>query len=183
LHRRGIMHRDLKSANVLIDRGGAIKITDFGVSIRVPDKSIETGGCELTAETGTLRWMAPEVARHERYQKSADVYSFSMLLFELLTHQAPFSDRLPLQAVVATALQGLRPPTPEGTPDTITGLMKRCWHARPAERPTFDQLQESLTGFQERVTDEERTWLDEPEGHPVYPAKGAAAGFTHDAFG
>lgn len=86
--------------------------------------------------------MAPEVARHERYRKSADVYSFAMLLFELVTHQFPFADRLPLQAVVASALQGLRPPLPEGMPPSIVSLVQRCWDARASERPTFDHIQE-----------------------------------------
>jgi len=165
LHRRHIIHRDLKSANVLIDGGGGVKLTDFGVAVQVAEN---TNLRELTAETGTLRWMAPEVARHECYRKSADVYSFSMLLFELLTHQFPFNDRLPLQAVVASALQGLRPPLPTGTPETLVALIERCWDARASERPTFDHIQESLVAFEASMTPKEKEWLDEPSGHPVY---------------
>mmetsp|Transcript_44021 Transcript_44021/g.129701 ORF Transcript_44021/g.129701 Transcript_44021/m.129701 type:complete len:240 (+) Transcript_44021:538-1257(+) len=183
LHRRGIMHRDLKSANVLIDAGGVVKLTDFGVAVQVADNN--THMMELTAETGTLRWMAPEVARHEKYRKSADVYSFSMLLFELLTHQYPFSDRLPLQAVVASALQGLRPTLPQGTPDALGQLIRRCWDARASDRPTFDLIQDSLTTFQRAMSADEKGWLDVPDGHPVYAVEkhdgGASAGDTFGA--
>jgi serine/threonine protein kinase len=126
------------------------------------------GSLELTGEMGTLRWMAPEVARNERYQMSADVFSFAMLLFELITHQCPFNDRLPLQAVVATALQGLRPGLPTGIPDTITSLIQRCWHATSAERPTFVQVQEMLAEYHQVMNEVEREWLDAPAGHPVY---------------
>jgi len=91
-----------------------------------------------------------------------------MLLFELLTHQFPFGDRLPLQAVVASALQGLRPPLPVATPEKLVLLATRCWDARAAERPTFDQIQEALWAFQKDMTPEEKAWLDAPNGNPVY---------------
>ena len=222
LHRRRIMHRDLKSANVLIDGGGVIKLTDFGVAIEmseVHDAAVhggivhggaalrdETGvvavvvgggGCggasssgggdggggggagshasllrEMTAETGTLRWMAPEVARHERYRKSADVYSFGMVCFELITHQVPFADRLPLQAAVATSLYGQRPTLPAETPPRLSVLIASCWHATPTERPAFDQVQVALDELRASLSEAERLWLDEPHGHPVYEGAG-----------
>ena len=102
MHGQGIMHRDLKGSNVLLDQAGAVKLTDFGLAIDAPDCTASGGW--LTAETGTLRWMAPEVIRHERYSKKADVFSFGMVLYELLTHDVPFPDRPALQAAVAVAL-------------------------------------------------------------------------------
>ena len=219
LHRRRIMHRDLKSANVLIDGGGVIKLTDFGVAIEMSERDLsemndaavhggatprsnDTGGGggglsnggasssgggggggggagggalllrEMTAEAGTLRWMAPEVARQERYRKSADVYSFGMVCFELLTHQVPFADRLPLQAAVATSLYGQRPTLPAETPPRLSALIGNCWHATPAERPTFDQVQVALDELRDSLSEAERLWLDEPHGHPVYEGAG-----------
>ena len=127
---------------------------------------------EMTAEAGTLRWMAPEVARQEQYRKSADVYSFGMVCFELLTHQVPFADRLPLQAAVATSLYGQRPTLPAETPPRLSALIGNCWHATPAERPTFDQVQVALDELRDSLSEAERLWLDEPHGHPVYEGAG-----------
>ena len=96
------------------------------------DRKISSVAGVMTAETGTLRWMAPEVARHEKYRKSADVYSFAMMLFELVTHEVPFADRLPLQAAVASSLYGWRPTLPDFTPPHLAMLIQRCWRATPA---------------------------------------------------
>lgn len=77
LHSRSVIHRDLKPSNVLLMLGRA-KVSDFGMSIA-------DCGQELTAETGTYRYMAPEVIRHESYSSNADVYSFGILLWQLIT--------------------------------------------------------------------------------------------------
>ncbi|RDX70224.1 Serine/threonine-protein kinase STY46, partial [Mucuna pruriens] len=79
LHQNDIIHRDLKAANLLIDENRVVKVADFGVA-RV---HIQSG--IMTAETGTYRWMAPEVIEHKPYDHKADVFSFAIVLWELLT--------------------------------------------------------------------------------------------------
>lgn len=93
LHLCSIMHRDLKSGNILLDAHGTVKISDFGLSC-VLDLS---GSHDLTAETGTYRWMAPEVIRHEPYSTKADVYSFGIVLWEMITKDQPFRGLTPIQ--------------------------------------------------------------------------------------
>ena len=185
LHRRQIMHRDLKSSNVLLTTSGGVKLTDFGVAVQVAgglsspsngaSSPMETSCDPLTTETGTYRWMAPEVTRHEGYTKSADVFSYGMLLFELIAHEVPFADRPPLQAAVAIGLQDLRPPLPDDTPTTISTLVKHCWCRRPGQRPKFDEVLNLLQHAHASLTPEEMAWLDTPSGHPVYGNSAAGA--------
>ena len=96
LHSRAILHRDLKPSNVLMTKRNRAKISDFGMSVAMT-------GQELTAETGTYRWMSPEVIRHEPYSSNADVYSFGVVLWQLITREVPFATMTPIQTAYAVA--------------------------------------------------------------------------------
>jgi serine/threonine protein kinase len=104
LHEHSVMHRDLKSSNVLLDAQGTAKISDFGLSC-----VLELGrSADLTAETGTYGWMAPEVIRHEPYSSKADVYSFGVVLWELLAKDIPFKGQTPMQSEWPAELEGVK---------------------------------------------------------------------------
>jgi serine/threonine protein kinase len=102
LHQRtpSIVHRDIKSSNILLDSSGKCKVSDFGMATY--------HRADLTAETGSYRWMAPEVMKHEPYDAKSDVYSFGVVLWELMTNDIPFREYTPLQAAFAVAEWGIQ---------------------------------------------------------------------------
>ncbi|KAI3507107.1 hypothetical protein L1887_21874 [Cichorium endivia] len=151
LHENNIIHRDLKSANLLMDENGIVKVSDFGVA-RVQNKS----GI-MTAETGTYRWMAPEVIEHRPYNHKADVFSFGIVLWELLTHKLPYANLTPLQAAIGVVQKGLRPVIPKHTHHGIVGLLEKCWQHDPSLRPEFSEIITILMCLSKMVLEEKRS--------------------------
>ncbi|KAG8057928.1 hypothetical protein GUJ93_ZPchr0002g23281 [Zizania palustris] len=145
LHQNNIIHRDLKTSNLLMDENKVVKVADFGVA-RVQDQS-----GVMTAETGTYRWMAPEVIEHKPYDHKADVFSFGIVLWELLTGKIPYEYLTPLQAAIGVVQKGLRPTIPKDTHPKLAELLQKCWHGNPAERPDFSQILEILQRLPKEV--------------------------------
>ncbi|KAM3362954.1 serine/threonine-protein kinase STY17 [Capsicum galapagoense] len=148
LHQNNIIHRDLKTANLLMDEHGVVKVGDFGVA-RV---QAQTG--VMTAETGTYRWMAPEVIEHKPYDHKADVFSFGVVLWELLTGEIPYAYLTPLQAAIGVVQQGLRPTIPKSTHPKLAELLEKCWQQDPTQRPDFSEILDSLKQLTEEVGDD-----------------------------
>ncbi|PAL61235.1 hypothetical protein CEJ83_21250, partial [Acinetobacter baumannii] len=85
----------------------------------------------MTAETGTYRWMAPEVIEHKPYDYKADVFSFGIALWELLTGELPYAGLTPLQAAVGVVQKSLRPTIPKHAYPRLAELLERCWQHDP----------------------------------------------------
>ncbi|OQR91293.1 protein kinase [Achlya hypogyna] len=131
-----IIHRDLKSRNVLLNTKLNAKLTDFGISREMDDAT-------MTAGIGTYRWMAPEVLQDGHYAESADVFSFGVILTELDTHRLPYSDYIngsgrPYTdtAIMAKVMMGdFRPTFSSECPDWFRAFGNKCMAFRPEDRP------------------------------------------------
>ncbi|KAH9061506.1 hypothetical protein Ae201684P_020842 [Aphanomyces euteiches] len=138
LHSFPVIHRDLKSRNVLLDSRKGTKLTDFGIS---KEQTQDT----MTIGVGTYRWMAPEILRDNHYTVAADIFSFGMILSEFGTHHIPYADRVnprdgkPLidTAIMAMVIGGdIRPTFPEEMPQALKYLAMECLAHDPEARPT-----------------------------------------------
>lgn len=142
LHSQGIMHRDIKSANVLLDHNQHAKWTDFGIS-RIVDEQQKT----LTKGQGTVSWMAPEIIRGEtHYTMKADVYSFGILLWEIVARQQPFKELTNQFQIYERILSGMRPTLPSTTPTLLAEIIQWCWQSEAEARPSMEQIQERFKG-------------------------------------
>lgn len=133
-----IIHRDLKSLNLLLTEDLDCKVTDFGLSrFKAENDDKMTGQC------GTYHWMAPEVINSEAYTEKADVYSVAIILWEIYTRAIPYDGMKPVQAAMHV-IQGGRLLLPDGTPQWFVHLVHSAWDANPDNRPSMQYVQQIL---------------------------------------
>jgi tRNA A-37 threonylcarbamoyl transferase component Bud32/photosystem II stability/assembly factor-like uncharacterized protein len=138
-HSRNIVHRDLKSANVIVTPEGLVKVLDFGLARRVPPQRPEAGTRTMdTLEArvttgGTLPYMAPEVLRGEAGDQRSDLWALGVVLYEAATGQLPFRGRTTYE-VSSAILQQPAPPLPAGVPAGLAAVIQRCLAKEPAMR-------------------------------------------------
>ncbi|ONK81789.1 uncharacterized protein A4U43_C01F32890 [Asparagus officinalis] len=135
LHSKKIVHRDVKTENMLLDKTRTVKIADFGVA-RVEAQNPN----DMTGETGTLGYMAPEVLNGNPYNRKCDVYSFGICLWEIYCCDMPYPDLSFSEVTSAVVRQNLRPEIPRCCPSSLANVMKRCWDANPDKRPEMDEV-------------------------------------------
>lgn len=140
-----ILHRDLKSDNLLVTQDWIVKVADFGLTRFISEKKQMT-------QVGTPMWMAPEIIMGRKYTEKADVYAFGIILWEILTRLEPYEDKEPMQIVVEVVNDNLRPSLPPPFCDaSLVPLMKDCWHENPEHRPGFEKILERLLEIDAKV--------------------------------
>ena len=145
LHDSKLLHRDLKSSNLMLDDKFNTKVGDFGLT----RTSAGTAAMQMTGQCGTFQYMAVEVLSNKPYSEKADVFSFGILLWEMVARKLPYFGMQPMQVGMAVVQQGLRPTIPPKTPAPLAKLMRACWDSEPMRRPSFAQLVEMLEAMPE----------------------------------
>jgi len=154
-----IIHRDLKPANLLIDFSGTLKITDFGLAKIQPEpeqRDAEQDQFLMTGETGSYRFMAPEVFRCEEYTETVDIYSYAMIFYNLLSGRPPWPTFNGMKAASKAAIDGQRPLTPREWDERLVVLMTRCWNGNPQLRPSFKVIVTELSDYLRDVFNTDR---------------------------
>ncbi|XP_028424894.1 tyrosine-protein kinase Yes [Sander vitreus] len=143
IERMNYIHRDLRAANILVADNLVCKIADFGLARLIEDN-------EYTARQGAkfpIKWTAPEAALYGRFTIKSDVWSFGILLTELVTKgRVPYPGMVNRE-VLEQVERGYRMPCPQGCPESLHEMMKLCWKKDPDERPTFEYLQSFLEDY------------------------------------
>ncbi|XP_030412768.1 mitogen-activated protein kinase kinase kinase 21 isoform X3 [Gopherus evgoodei] len=150
-----ILHRDLKSSNILLLQkiehddicNKTLKITDFGLAR-------EWHRTTKMSAAGTYAWMAPEVIKSSVFSKGSDIWSYGVLLWELLTGEVPYRGIDGLAVAYGVAVNKLTLPIPSTCPEPFAKLMKECWEQDPHIRPSFALILEQLTAIEEAVMTE-----------------------------
>ncbi|KAG0356066.1 hypothetical protein BG005_005006 [Podila minutissima] len=143
IHHEGVLHRDLKSANVLLTRHMEVKLADFGLAqVR---QSMSTGASMSNSSAGvkgTLRWMAPELFLDKpKYSTKSDMYALGMVMWEMAANcTMPFRDQPHEHVVLTFVKDGRREVLPDDTPAPYRKLVEQCWHQDPAHRPDASKM-------------------------------------------
>ena len=143
LEMHNYIHRDLAARNILVGENNVVKVADFGLARLIADD-------EYNAHEGAkfpIKWTAPEAALYNRFSIKSDVWSFSVLLTELVTYGRIPYPGMSNAEVLQQLERGYRMPAPLNTPEPLYQIMLDCWKREPADRPTFEALQWRLEDF------------------------------------
>ncbi|XP_013977614.1 macrophage-stimulating protein receptor isoform X1 [Canis lupus familiaris] len=137
------VHRDLAARNCMLDESFTVKVADFGLARDILDKEYYSVRQHRHARL-PVKWMALESLQTYRFTTKSDVWSFGVLLWELLTRGAPPYPHIDPFDLIQFLAQGRRLPQPEYCPNSLYMVMQRCWAVDPAVRPTFTALVEEV---------------------------------------
>jgi serine/threonine protein kinase len=155
-HRLGVVHRDLKSSNIMIDRDGSARIMDFGIARAGESKGLTDRGTLI----GTPEYMAPEQIEGKDVDNRSDIYSLGIILFEMMTGRVPFEGNTPLS--VAMMQKTAKPPDPRKlnaqTPEALSAAISKCLEKdQTARYQKIEELAAELHGVSEGYAESERS--------------------------
>jgi len=137
LHLEKVIHRDLAVRNILLNKHLEPKVSDFGMS----REQQQTDSASQTAtDVGPLKWMSPEAIQDRLYSTKSDVFSFGVVMWEIVTVKDPWSDKGPVEAAILVTTHNQRLPIPADCDATIAFLINNCWKTLPEDRPTFKEI-------------------------------------------
>ena len=140
LEKENVIHRDLSARNIQVGKGISCKVANFELA-RVTDEA----SVRQTWEKFALKWTAPEAALYYRFSIKSDVWSFGVVLYEIITYGKMPYPWMTNGEVIAKTEQGYRMPPPPQCPKKLYDMMLKCWRQDPKDRPTFATLQRELT--------------------------------------
>ena len=160
LHERGIIHRDIKGANILVDNKGGVKISDFGISKKKVTNDLLGNASARQSLQGSVFWMAPEVVKQEPYTRKADIWSLGCLVVEMLTGSHPFPSLNQMQAIFKIG-SSVTPEIPEDITAEAHKFLSLTFEIKSAARPSAAELlrESFITGVKRNVDQQQQQSL------------------------
>eukprot|EP00002_Diphylleia_rotans_P040600 TRINITY_DN9669_c0_g1_i2.p1 TRINITY_DN9669_c0_g1~~TRINITY_DN9669_c0_g1_i2.p1 ORF type:complete len:1419 (-),score=212.66 TRINITY_DN9669_c0_g1_i2:308-4564(-) len=159
-----ILHRDLKSLNILVDDRFRLKVSDFGLSALQGAVIGEKKGM------GSLMWLAPESYLYGIYESPADVYSFGIIVWEIMARKEPYQEYGIKSIPYLVSMENLRPVISEDVPEHVKHVMMNSWHSDPSMRPSFAGLQKNLSEYSQASVSAFSFVTDNSMGNEAPPA-------------
>ncbi|EMP27210.1 Tyrosine-protein kinase Blk [Chelonia mydas] len=154
IERMNSIHRDLRAANILVSETLCCKVADFGLARIIENEYLAQEGAKFP-----IKWTAPEAINFGIFTIKSDVWSFGILLTEIITYGRTPYPGMTNPEVIRNLERGYRMPCPDGCPTELYSIIVRCWRSKPEDRPTFEYLQSILEDF---YTATEKQYEPEP---------------------